>query len=160
MIRLKVFLKDNKIIAFTTKKKIFKKYREIRDAEYDKIIDIHEEDANEIFKVDAYNSDKEISMYPIRSYNEEKEKWITIYVPLTLSEVECVRATIQNIETTLMKYAWIPSGIFKKKVSKALSVIGYSYYNKLVHGSKVKQEKCSVDDYKVLKEYFYIKGGY
>ena len=57
MIRLKVFLKDNKIIAFTTKKKIFKKYREIRDAEYDKIIDIHEEDANEIFKVDAYNSD-------------------------------------------------------------------------------------------------------
>lgn len=108
------------------------------------------------FNINTFNADKEISLYPVRSYDNDKNKWITLYIPLTLSEVECMRALISNIENSMMASAWTPHNIFKKKIRKALTSIGYDYYSNMLHGKTVKHKKCNIDDYKVLTEYFYI----
>ena len=94
----------------------------------------------------------------MKTYNKSKKRWVEIFIPMTLDEYQCLKNIVYQFENVeLFKYSWVPYEIFTKKIQKALIHIGYGYYNKMLHGLKIKasnNRKCYVDELRVFVEYF------
>lgn len=110
--------------AWTTKKELAKKFMEIRD---DLILVKKEYDEND----DIYGSHvlerTEIISYDLKTKNNETKEEVIVPVLTTLSEIEYLRYTPDElIFRNLQEYINIPASIFKKEIQNLLNNLEYT----------------------------------